>query len=274
MHDWIDKRLGWIGIPHLPIILAAGQGLFLLATLGNPVLYTQMWLSWAEVLSGEVWRPLTFLFMPPFVSPAGGWRMIDVLFAFFAIYILWLMGTALEAQWGSARFTAFVALGWVLTMAAAWVDPARPATNFYIDITIFLAFAYLFPDFEFRLFFILPVKVKWLALITWIFLVLGFVFAVSAQAWVTAAVMAAGVANFFVFFGADVVRRVRGSARRMEMKRQAIIDQAQPMHTCCVSGWTERTHPEAEFRYVKEDGEVKCYAMEYLPDKYKQEQAG
>jgi hypothetical protein len=45
------------------------------------------------------------------------------------------------------------------------------------------------------------------------------------------------------------------------------------MHTCCVSGMTDRSHPTAQFRYVKEDGEVKCYALEHLPEKYKQHQA-
>ena len=270
MHDWMDKRLKWVAIPRFPLILVIGQSIFFLISLGQPQVIAEMWLTWREVLAGDVWRPITFLIMPPTISPSGFMRGVGTVFAFFAIYLVWLTGSGLEAAWGTTRMTVYILIGWGLAMVAAAVDPGWPATNALINLSIFLAFAWLYPDYIFHVFFILPVKVKWLALLSWAALTLTFVTALAAGHWQVAAVTAAGVANFFIFLGPKVWARVVGGVRHAEKRRQALIDQAKPMHTCCVSGWTERTHPEAEFRYVKEDGEVKCYAMEYLPDKYKQ----
>src|ERR1039458_1082074 len=79
-----------------------------------------------------------------------------------------------EDYWGVFRFNFFLFIGWALTVGAAFLTPAEPATNLFVAGSVFLAFAYLNPDFELVLFFILPVKVKWLALLTWV--VYGFEF--------------------------------------------------------------------------------------------------
>src|SRR4029077_2272748 len=116
---------------------------------------------------GEWWRLVSFLFTPPSGNP---------LLAIFALYFLWFMGGALEAQWGAFRYNVYVLIGYAMTVAAAFAFPYGAATNGYITGSIFLAFAYLFPDFQILLFFILPVKVKWLALITWLFFAYQFIF--------------------------------------------------------------------------------------------------
>jgi len=272
MQRWIDKHLKWIAVPHLPVVLAAGQGLVFLASLGNPTIVPRMSMVWDAVLAGEVWRPLTFMFMPP--SPDGMLgRGVGTLFAVIAIYLLWMMGTACEREWGSARFTAYIAIGWLLALASAAIAPAQPATNFYVVTSVFLAFAWLYPDYQFLLFFIVPVKVKWLALLTWIFFGIALFTAVAMREWQAAALVVAGVANWLVFFGPEVVQKARGASKRSSAKREAARTEAEPMHVCCVSGKTDKTHPTAQFRYVKEDGQVKCYALEHLPEKYKQNQA-
>src|SRR5690606_4821670 len=115
---------------------------------------------------------------------------------FFLIYLqlLWLFGNALESQWGAVRLNLFLLIGFVLHVAASFIFPAQPITNAFLYGSMFLAFAYLYPDYVFLLFFILPVKVKWLALAAW--LVYGFEFVTGD--WATRAVVFASVGNFLL----------------------------------------------------------------------------
>ena len=101
-----------------------------------------------------------FLFDPPLQNP---------LFAFFAWYLFYLMGTALEEHWGAFRYNIFLLIGYLMTVAVSFLIPALPVTNAYIGGSVFLAFAFLYPDFILQIFFVLPVRIQWLALITWLY---------------------------------------------------------------------------------------------------------
>src|SRR5262249_48935520 len=143
-----------------------------------------------RVLDGEAWRLASFLVVPPFTN---------LFFAFFFWYFLYLMGTALEHHWGTFRFNVSLVIGYLAPVGSAFAVPALPATNGFLYGSLFLAFAYLYPDYEILLFFILPVKVKWLALLTWIGYGLGLVFG----DWLTRALILAAISNFLLFFGRD-----------------------------------------------------------------------
>ncbi len=84
------------------------------------------------------------------------------MFAFFFWYLFYLMGTALERSWGTFRYNVFLLIGYVDTVGVAFIVPDVPANNAFLQGSVFLAFAYLFPDFVMYIFFILPVKIKWL----------------------------------------------------------------------------------------------------------------
>ena len=126
--------------------------------------------------------------------------------------------------------------------------------------SVFLAFAYLFPDFELLLFFILPVKIKWLALITWIGYFLGFAFG----SWHTRLIILASIANFLLFFGRDIMLRMRAGRRRMAYQVQKITREDEPFHQCSICGITDVTHPEAEFRYCTECRPTRCFCSDHL----------
>ena len=97
---------------------------------------------------------LTFVGEPP---------TTNLLFAFFFWYLFYLMGTVLESTWGAFRYNVYLLVGWAATVAVAFLQPNAPASISFLQASVFLAFAYLYPDFQILLFFILPVKVKWLA---------------------------------------------------------------------------------------------------------------
>jgi len=247
----LERRFGRYAIPNLTLYLVGGQGLALLMSLGAPGVVQEMLLFPAAVLAGEWWRVLSFLFMPP---------NSNVLFAAFALYLLYIMGGALEAQWGSFRYNVYVLIGYVLTVLAAFVFPWGLATNAYLTSSIFLAFAYLFPDFTLMLFFVLPVKVKWLALLTWLY----YGYSMLTGDWSDRALIFAAIANFLLFFGSDLYATARYGQRKMQQQARRMTDKPRPMNVCSVCGANNLTHPTTDFRYCSKCDPPVAYCMDHL----------
>jgi hypothetical protein len=130
-----------------------------------------------------------------------------------------------------------------------------------LEGSVFLAFAALYPDFEIYLFFLLPVKVKWLAMLTWI----GYFFGLVSGTWTTRLLVLASICNFLLFFSKDIVSRVRMARRNMAMQARHIGVKPKPyFHRCTVCGITDRSHPEAQFRYCQQCDGHHGYCMEHL----------
>ena len=144
--DKLERALGRFAVPNLSLYLVIGQVFVLLAwmlgqlDLGLFVLVPEL------VKAGEWWRLFSFLLLPP---PPG---MFGYLFVAFAWYMFYLMGGALESFWGAFRYNLFLLAGLGLTLIAAFLTPGQAATNAFIAGSVFLAFAYLHPDFELALF--------------------------------------------------------------------------------------------------------------------------
>ena len=189
MLDKLERRLGRYAVPHLSLWLVMGQVFVLLSALIGLLDLGYFLLVPELARQGQWWRLLTFIFMPP---PPG---MFGYMFTAFAWYIFFLMGAALEGFWGEFRYNLFLFTGYALTVAVAFLTPFAPTTNLFIAGSVFLAFAWLNPDFELAIFFILPVKIKWLALLTWIanayYLVVGN--------WPLRLQILASVGNFLLF---------------------------------------------------------------------------
>ena len=153
-------------------------------------------------MQGEWWRLFTFLIEPPHVS---------FLFIAFSWWIFFMMGSALEEYWGDFHYNLFLLVGYVLTVGLSFLQPDWYISNQYLYGTVFLAFAYLNPDFEFVLFFILPVKVKWLALITWCL----YGYANGCRIMVPAPPDPGRSRLRSLFFGKDIVLNMKANKRRM-----------------------------------------------------------
>ena len=252
----LEQKLGHLAIPNLTIGIIAVQALAWAATLGNPTLYQGMVLDSQLVLAGEWWRVFTFVMLPP---------ASNAIWLFFALYLLYLMGTALENEWGDFRYNLYWGVGWLAGVGSAFLAPGGAVSNFYLDASIFLAFAFLFPNFEILLFFILPVKVKWLAAITWALFILMAVGGIGTGSWQPVAMVAAATLNFFLFFGADVVRRMGQGHRQMQRRRQSLADESEPLHRCSVCKKTDLSDPREDFRYTNVGDEVVCFCSAHLP---------
>jgi membrane associated rhomboid family serine protease len=256
----LERRLGRFAIHNLSLYFVAGQVVVMtLALFGRPDILNFIALLPAAVYEGQVWRVVSFLFDPP-VDPSQ-LTMLKAVFLAFGWYMFWMMGSALEGYWGAFRFNLFIFTGWLFTVLVAFLFPMTFATNAFLAGTVFLAFAFLNPDFELVLFFILPVKIKWLALIAWI----GYGITFVLGGWPARMAVLASVSNFLLFFAGDIISRLRTGRRRMQHQARvaaARSSEREPRHVCAVCGKNDLTHPMEDFRYGDDD---RCYCSEHRP---------
>lgn len=242
--DRLEKKLGRFAVPNVTVYLIAGQTLFYVLFMMGRADRSQIRLSGGSLLQGEWWRLATFPFDPP---------VQHLLFAFFAWYLFYLMGSALEEHWGTFRYNLFLFVGYLLTVTVSFVTPWYPMSNAFLGGSVFLAFAFLFPDFQLMLFFVLPVRIKWLALITW----LGYGYLLLIGGWPSRLMVLASIGNFLLFFARDILVTVKYGKRQV-VKRvsRSAGGSDKPFHRCTVCGITDKTHPEMDFRYCPQcDGQ-------------------
>jgi hypothetical protein len=250
----LERIFGRFAVANLSLYLVAGQVMVFILAWFDKISLGPFLLIPTYVLQGQWWRVLTFLLVPPPVS----WVFIA-----FSWWIFYLMGSALEDYWGVFRFNIFLFIGWALTLGAACLTPEIPATNLFVAGSVFLAFAYLNPDFELVLFFILPVKIKWLALLTWA----GYAYMFFSGGWSTRGQVLAAVGNFLLFFGRDIVLSARLHRRRMTGAAQSFgrsSAEPEPRHRCRICAKTDLTHPQLDFRYCSKCAGEQCYCSEHI----------
>jgi hypothetical protein len=249
--DRMQRRLGRYAVPHVTEGLIACQVLAYFLVMGQPAFYIKIALFPSLALAGEWWRLITFVCMPP---------MSNALFAFFFWYMFYLMGTALEATWGTFRYNIYLLMGYLATVAVSFLQPLEPASIAFLQGSVFLAFAYLFPNFEILLFFILPVKVKWLGLIQWI----SYGYLLIFGDWMTRLMTLASIFNFILFFWHEIYLRMKSGRRRMVQQVAKIKTANVPRHTCSVCGVTDIIDPKMSFRYCSKcDGSL-CYCANHI----------
>jgi hypothetical protein len=250
--DRLEKKLGRYALPNITVYLIAGQTVFYVLYMMRKLDPSQTLLSADRLMQGEWWRLLTFPFDPP---------VMNLVFAFFAWYLFYMMGSALEELWGTFRYNIFLLVGYLLTVAVSFLTPAYPVSNAFIGGSVFLAFAFLFPDFQLLLFFVLPVRIKWLALLTWLYY--GYLFLFGG--WPTRFLVLSSVGNFLLFFARDIVVNVKYGRRQMVKKMsQTVRRDDQPFHRCTVCGITDKTHPKMDFRYCPQCSGQRGYCTEHI----------
>lgn len=239
----LERIFGRFALPNLSLYLVIGQVFFWSMSFLGFFDLERIALLPAAVGAGEYWRLFTFLWLPPAAHPV---------FIAFAWYLFWMMGTALEQHWGAFRYNLFLFIGWLLTVGVAFLFPLHYATNVFLAGSVFLAFAFLHPNFELMLFFILPVKIKWFALFQGVL----YAYQIAVGNLPTKLAVLASVGNFLLFFTGEIIERMRTGRRRMEHQARVASARAsdrEPRHRCAVCGKTDLTHPMEDFRYGDDD---------------------
>ncbi|HAM35594.1 MAG TPA: hypothetical protein DEB40_02185 [Elusimicrobia bacterium] len=201
--DWLDrveKRLGFLSLPGLPAFLAGMNAAVGVLTLFKPDFAAALDLDPSGLKAGEFWRVISFLFIPTQTAPL--WLAVWVV-------LLYSLMRGLEAAWGDFRLTVFWLTG-AAAMALAAVSCGTVLSNGPLLLSLGLAFAQVYPDMQLMLFFIFPVKVRWLAALGWAWAAWGACFGDAT----TRVAILAGLANYALFFGSGHWQQLRRHLRR------------------------------------------------------------
>lgn len=253
--DRLERKYGKYAIKNLMMYIVALNAVVFLFTYmdGTGELQGRLMLIPSLVLKGEVWRLVTYIFIP---------STSNLVLLLFTLYIYYMIGTGLEQEWGSFRFNVYYLIGMLGTTLAAFISGSG-STGDYLNMSLFLAFAYIYPDFQLLLFFILPVKMKYLAWLDVVLLGMSFFSGGTSQ---KLAVIAAFL-NFLLFFGKDLFYWVKNKRRSQFYKsshKQVFGAQKTTYHKCTVCGITEKDDKNMEFRYCSGcEGQYE-YCMNHL----------
>ncbi|MAT72801.1 MAG: hypothetical protein CMJ58_25250 [Planctomycetaceae bacterium] len=266
----LEARLGRYAIPNLTLVLVIGQACaWVMSRLSDGPDISRLALDPAKVMDGEWWRVLTFLFSPP------EQRGILVIFYFILFH---LFGTAVEAYLGTFRYNVFLLTGWIASVVAAFVASAAvpaalglggqmrfasiTAPNYFLYGSLFLAFARLYPDFILNLFFVLPIRIRWLAMITWA----GAFYLIFRGGWMIAMLVIASLANYLLFFGPGHVRQWKHKQRKHAFQAKAAKATKKARHECRVCGLNSDDSPRTLFRYCSQCSGQVCYCPDHIRD--------
>lgn len=257
--DRMERRFGWISFPGFLRYYALFHVLVFVLQFIRPDIGELLEFDRAKVLSGEVWRVVTFFFAS---SQFGPPNLMSILFLIFAVNFAFMIGDGLEGAWGTFKTTVFYLMGIVLTVVANFAYPFNiPVSGFVLYASAFLAFATLFPRTEIMLFLILPVQIRFLGILQAV--VIGLMI-VGTPILLPYAVL--GFANYIVLAGIPALRgtaRMIDAGQRKKRFKAAKTPEDQAFHTCASCDRTDASDPGLEFR-VGVDGREYC--VDHLRD--------
>ena len=264
------------GISNLMRVIVAGNVavyVLMLLTQSNDVnALNFLTFNLHALLRGEVWRLVTFVFVPAFSSPFS---------LLISLYFYYWIGSTLERQWGTAKFNLYYISGALLTVLGvvlASLITGNPyltaAGTGYVNLSMFFAFAFLFPDTTVLLFFILPVKMKWLAYLDGALFAFDIIKAIGAHNWAGVVLPIVALLNFAVFIWPEVhylkERAKYQNSRKTVQFRQAQQQQAKQAqqqgyrHKCAVCGRTDTDYPDLQFRYCSKCVGYHCFCQDHI----------
>lgn len=271
------------GIPNLMLYIAvANLGIYLIDLFGGGFALTYA-LAFVRnaILRGQVWRIVTFILLPLRSDVRNIFgelfyiRGSGLLFVILAGYFYYWIGSLLEREWGLAKFTVFYLSGIILNILVGFV--AGYTSMYYVNLSMFFSFAVLFPDMTLLLFFILPVKAKWLALINAGLFLWDIATAIRDHNLLGIVLPVVAILNFLIFFWGDLIgflrrgTRARRQARKntvnfkQEVRRIKYEQKTKPYSRKCeVCGRTDVSDPTLEFRYCSRCQGYHCFCIDHI----------
>lgn len=256
------------GIPRLMLfIVLISAAVFII---GGNELFNFMAFSPALIMRGEVWRLITWVFLP---LPA------NFIFVIIALYFYFFIGSTLEREWGTAKFTIYYIFGLLINIIygfIVWfaVGVSVNLSPSFLNLSMFFAFATLFPEFTVRLFFVIPIKVKWLALFNAAFFVFSIVSDIIDSRLFTALLPIVALLNYVLMCGDELLAHIkpikmRTSPQVVNFKKAAKqakrdLSDKPYRHKCAVCGRTDSDYPNLEFRYCSQCNGYHCFCVDHI----------
>ncbi len=216
-------------IPNLMMIIVMGMGAVYLLDMffapGGISLSSYLSLNTAAIMRGEVWRLITFIFVYP--STSTFWLLIQ-------LYFYYIIGRNLESAWGGFKFNIYYLFGIVGTIVGTFaayfliyaitgLPIGLSGSNMYLNLSLFLAFASIMPDTQFLLFFVIPVKAKWLIIFYAVMLLVPLLQTFMFQGFISGLasliLLAFSLINYFIFFGSSTINSIKEQIRISRNRR-------------------------------------------------------
>mgnify|MGYP001032009711 CR=1 FL=1 len=252
----LERKIGRYAIPNLILWLLAGYAIGFVLLRMMPDVFYLMTLEPHYILQGQIWRLMTWVLVPP---------SENILFAVIMMLFYYQLGQSLERTWGTFRFNVYIFGGIIFTILGAFLlygayyalnGAAVTGMGFffstnYINMTIFLAFAVCYPQMQVYIYFFIPVKMKWLAVVYCVMIALSM----FESNWAGRVAILMSILNFLIFyFGSRNYQRVSPKEIHRRQTFRAQMRQSQPRagvtkHKCAICGRTEKDDPNLEFRF-------------------------
>ena len=275
----LERKFGKYGIPNLTTYIVVCFAVGYVLDLVQPAILQYLSLEPGLILRGQIWRLFTWVLLPQ------GSR--NILFAVIAMLFYYSIGNALERAWGTFRYTLFIFSGllftvlgafllyfitkdFIFTEAGIWTVGSCFST-YYISLSIFLAFAMSYPNMQVLLYFVIPIKVKWMAYLDIAILLYDVFTYLRIGLWQMVVPIAASLLNVAIFF---FLTRDFGYIKPKEIKRRQEFRRAVSAgragtrgvtkHKCAVCGRTEDDGDDLEFRFCSKCNGNYEYCQDHL----------
>lgn len=271
----MERKFGRYAIPELTkyIILCyvIGYTLEVFQNMTGVGIMGYLALSPYHILHGQIWRLVSWVLIPP----SG----LDI-FTIIMLLFYYSLGTALERTWGEFRYNVYIFSGILFTVIGAFLlyfigglqislYGASIISTYYINLSIFLAFAANYPDMQVLLYFVIPIKIKWMAYLDIAYLAYNFIRVSGYGSWAVRMMILVSLLNFIIFF--FMTRNYKKiSPREIHRKQQfkkAVHPKMTPnitKHKCAICGRTENDGDDLEFRFCSKCNGNYEYCQEHL----------
>ena len=266
----LERKFGRFGIPHLTNYIIGCYILGYVIALMRSDFLSYLTLEPAWILRGQIWRLITWVLIPP--------ESLSV-FTIIMLLFYYSLGTTLERTWGTFRYTLYIFSGLIFTILGAFflyfimggnvTGIGNFFSTFYLCISIFLAFAVSYPNMRVLLYFVIPIKMKWMAFVYAAMILYDIFNYVRMGLWPMAVPIVASLLNFVIFFFStrDIGRyRPKEVRRRQNFKKAVNPSKVTTItkHKCAVCGRTERDGENLEFRFCSKCNGNYEYCQDHL----------
>lgn len=278
-----EKKFGKYAIKNISVLLLLCYAVGYIIEAVNIGFLQYLTLNPYAILHGEVWRLVTWILIPP--SSLGG--SMGIFFVCIMLLFYYNIGTTLERTWGTYRYNVYLFSGMLFTVVGSFVwmliqyasagwdmDPAYASvifnmsslffSTYYINMSIFLAFAATFPEVQVLLMFLIPVKVKWMGVLYGVMLLYDFIWEATAVGRVA---IVSSLLNFVIFFltsRSHIHMSPKQIKRRVEFKQDIKRNTRGTRHKCAICGQTEEDDPSLEFRFCSKCSGNHEYCQNHL----------
>lgn len=261
----LERKYGRIAIPHIIRYIVFAKAITYLACLITNSfgldLASFLWFDSSAIMNGhQFWRLFSFILLPSETTIYG------LLYIAIFLYFTFFLGEILEREWGAFRLNIYLLIGYLCAVGAGLLFklPAGYVTDSIIHESMFLAFATLFPERQVLIFYFIPVKVKWVGIVTAVLLVINIAGNLAAGEWQFALFILLCLLNYILFFAPRLFSLIKDGSRKQQYQdkirtagpyvspsRGNVVGD-KPFHRCAVCGITDLDDPNMTFRYCSE----------------------